>query len=417
MKTSLIRSLILVASSSLLVAPLHLRAQPQTGDWNIAILNQILAGVRPGQSLVRVGDMDVLAANLQAWRDQLATGGPTSLSAFSSSAPTWPNGDVYYTFSTSGSNAVPANLQKAFLDAAGEWATFANLHFIPWTTQANYVTVQVLAGLEGGVSAVGMVGGQQFLSVGPGAWNRGTLCHEIGHTLGLVHEHQRSDRNSYVAILTNNIVPGGIGNFVLLGNSLNQGPYDFLSVMHYARNYLAGPESSGFDSTNSAGPDTIVTLPAYTNYIDLMGERGPVVLSDGDRAGMAAIYGPSVLPITATVTNTQDGGPGSLRAALYYAYDTPGTHITFNIPTNDPGYTNGVLPSSLPTSFPGWSTARFWTGRASQPMPNQTQTARASRSTGRSPPVLTRTQTGWCWAAPIAPCGRLSSTGSPRLAF
>jgi hypothetical protein len=131
--------------------------------------------------------MDVLAANLQAWRDQLATGGPTSLSAFSSSAPTWPNGDVYYTFSTSGSNAVPANLQKAFLDAAGEWATFANLHFIPWTTQANYVTVQVLAGLEGGVSAVGMVGGQQFLSVGPGAWNRGTLCHEIGHTLGLVH--------------------------------------------------------------------------------------------------------------------------------------------------------------------------------------------------------------------------------------
>jgi hypothetical protein len=293
MKTVSYCALALCLFSTLLLAPPPLRAQAQSGDWNVAVLDQILARTRPGQKLVQVGDMEILVTNLTVWRDEIAgAGGPVPQSAFENGAPTWTDGNVYYTFSTSGTNAVPENFQQAFLDAAAEWATFANLHFIPRTTQSNYVTVQVNGGLEGGQSAVGMVGGQQFLSVGPYAWNRGTLCHEIGHALGLVHEHQRSDRDSHVAILTNNIVSGGIGNFVLLPNSLNQGAYDFLSVMHYARNYLAGPETSGFGSSNASALDTIVTLPAYTNYIDIMGEPGPVVLSDGDRAGMAAIYGP-----------------------------------------------------------------------------------------------------------------------------
>jgi len=364
MKTLLIRSFAFLAVFAILAPPPSLYAQPQNADWNVAILDQILAGVQRGQTLVRVGDMEILAANLKEWRNHLA-GEPSKLSAFSGTAPTWPDGDVYYTFTTSGTNAVPDNLQKAFLDAAGEWATFADLHFVPWTTQANYVTIEVSNGLEGGESAVGMVGGQQFLSVGPGAWNRGTLCHEIGHTLGLVHEHQRSDRDSYVSVLTNNIVAGGIGNFVLLGDSLNQGTYDFLSVMHYSRNYLSGPEPSGFDSTNSSTLDTIVTLPAYTNYIDLMGEPGPVVLSDGDRAGMAAIYGTTTL-ISSVVTNTQDSGPGSLRAALYYAFDNPGTHVTFDIATNDPGYTNGVFTIQPTDQLPWLVNATFLDG-ASQP--------------------------------------------------
>ena len=42
------------------------------------------------------------------------------------------------------------------------------------------------------------------------------------------------------------------------------------------------------------------------------------------------------------MTNTADVGLGSLRAAIYYANDHPGTTISFNISTNDPGYSNGV---------------------------------------------------------------------------
>ncbi len=355
MKTVLFCALGCFASFTLIVTPTPLHAQPQSEDWNVAVLDQILAGVKPGQSLVQVGDMEILVANLTAWRDQLA-GGPSPLLAFAGGVPTWTGGNVYYTFSSSGTNAVPANLQAAFLDAAAEWATFANLHFIPRTSQANYVTVQVLGGLEGGQSAVGMVGGQQFLSVASNAWNRGTLCHEIGHTLGLVHEHQRSDRDSFVSILTNNIASNGLANFVLLTNSINQGAYDFLSVMHYSRNYL---------SSNPATLDTIITLPAYTNYINLMGQPGPVVLSDGDRAGVAAVYGAGP-GVSSVVTNTRDSGPGSLRAALYYAYDHAGTHVTFNIPTNDPGYSNGVFTIQPTDQLPWPVNATFLDG-ASEP--------------------------------------------------
>jgi Astacin (Peptidase family M12A) len=298
----------------------------------VAYLDQVLAAVPSGQKTARLGDMEILVANLVAWRDRLA-GMPTPRSAFDGTAPTWTGGNVYYTFSTSGTNAVAAAQQRVFVDCCNEWATFANIHFIPWTTQANYVMVVQQTNFEGGFSAVGMIGGQQILEIGPTSWNHPTVCHELGHTLGLVHEHQRSDRNSFVTIYTNNIIPATLGNFVLLSDSRNQTPYDFLSIMHYSRNTF---------STNYPTLDTIEPLPAYSQYLNIMGQQFDPVLSADDRAGMAAIYGAGPVN-TNIVTNTQDSGPGSLRAALYYAFDHPGTTINFNIPGTNPGRSNNVF--------------------------------------------------------------------------
>ncbi len=139
--------------------------------------------------------MQILTSNLRSWRNQLA-GLPSPRLAFDGSTPTWTGGILYYTFD---GTVTPAH-QKVFLDGAAEWATFATLHFVPRTTQTNYFTVLENPSLAGGQSAVGMIGGQQFLQIGPNAWNRGTICHELGHTLGLIHEHQRSDRDAYVVI-------------------------------------------------------------------------------------------------------------------------------------------------------------------------------------------------------------------------
>ncbi len=198
------------------------------------------------------------------------------------------------------------------------------------------------ASLNGGLSAVGMIGGPQLLQIGPNAWNRGTLCHEIGHVLGLVHEHQRSDRDNYVTILTNNVSPGLLANFVKLTDSQNKTAYDFYSVMHYSRNAF---------STNAA-VDTIEPLPAYAQYLNIMGRQFDPVLSANDRAAVIAVYGAGP-GATNTVTNTQDGGSGSLRAALYYAFDHPGTAITFNIPVTDPGLSNGVFNIQPSDALPG----------------------------------------------------------------
>lgn len=319
----------------LLSCALPVSSRAQSNSWDLAVLDNILSNVAPGQAVAQVGDMFIQVSYLQAWRNQLA-GLPPPPSAFQGpTIPTWPGGNLYYTFS----NNVSVVHSNAFIDGMQEWAMFANLHFIPRTTQSNYFTIADGGTFqEGGLSAVGMVGGQQFLSVGSNSWNRATICHELGHTLGLVHEQQRSDRNSYVTILTNNIAPGSEGNFVLLTNSVNESSYDFLSIMQYARNE--------FSISNTL--DSVEPLPAYMQYLNLMGQYDPV-LSPSDRAGMALVYGPPATPVTNIVINTQDSGYGSLRAAMYYAYDHPGTTIKFDIPTSDPGFSNGVF-TIMPTA-------------------------------------------------------------------
>ena len=321
----------------LLIVP-SAEAEVSQSNWNVAVLDQLLSAVQPGQPEVQVGDMEIGVSLLQAWRDLLA-GNPQPRLAFNNGFTPWTSGNVYFMFDSS----VTVPEQRVFLSAAGQWSTFVNLHFIPRTTQANYIVVTNNPNLSGGLSSVGMIGGPQLIQIGSTSWNEQTLVHEIGHALGLVHEHQRSDRDSYVTINTNNVASGEIFNFVLLPSSLNKGTYDFRSVMHYSRNaFSVSPNSN-----------TIVPLPAYTNFLYVMGQSEPP-LSTNDRAGVVSVYGAGP-GYSSVVTNTSDSGPGSLRLALYYANDFPGTTITFNIPATDPGLSNNVfniVPSdALPSLF------------------------------------------------------------------
>ena len=304
----------------------------------VAAYDAILAGVTPGQTTIPLGDMIVPVATVRLWRDQLAgTAAPSSASQTGVSK--WTGGIVYYAFDASVIENATVKHRTATLDAMAEWATFANLTFIPRVAQANYILIKDVPGLGGGVAALGMAGGAQQFDIGSNAWNRGTLIHELGHTLGLIHEHQRSDRDTFVTINFSN-VPGGLGdgNFIRIPTSTNNGLYDFLSVMHYARKTLA---------VNPA-IDTITPNAGYTQFIDIMGNNPDRVLSRGDRNGIAMMYMPAPV-LTTVVTNTKDSGIGSLRAAIYKAFDiatdTPGATpaITFQIPNTDPNFSGGVF--------------------------------------------------------------------------
>ncbi|RLG45242.1 MAG: hypothetical protein DRN81_02360 [Thermoproteota archaeon] len=62
------------------------------------------------------------------------------------------------------------------------------------------------------------------------------IKHELGHVIGLIHEHERPDRDQYIDIKWENIREGKFHNFY--GHTAEGypilGPYDYFSIMHYS---------------------------------------------------------------------------------------------------------------------------------------------------------------------------------------
>lgn len=61
-----------------------------------------------------------------------------------------------------------------------------------------------------------------------------TALHEIGHCLGLIHTHQRTDRDQFIEVLHTNLSVSS-DNVKEDNWSVNLGVYDFCSIMHYDR--------------------------------------------------------------------------------------------------------------------------------------------------------------------------------------
>ena len=75
---------------------------------------------------------------------------------------------------------------------------------------------------------------QQVISLGPGCVNIGTVIHELGHAIGFWHEQSRPDRDRYVIVHRQNIIPNHEHNFNVRRDSDYHGElYNFGSVMHY----------------------------------------------------------------------------------------------------------------------------------------------------------------------------------------
>ncbi|XP_047490770.1 astacin-like metalloendopeptidase [Penaeus chinensis] len=109
-----------------------------------------------------------------------------------------------------------------------------------------------------------------------GCFLHGTLVHELLHAIGLLHMHQRSDRNDHVHIYKENIKRDEIMSFVRLYSETYGLPYDLSSVMHY-RNQTSYTSKTAFTMLPRG--------PGGKN----MGQR--VDLSPGDVAWVNRMYG------------------------------------------------------------------------------------------------------------------------------
>ena len=88
------------------------------------------------------------------------------------------------------------------------------------------------------MSHLGYAGEPQTVSLGEGCAATGSALHELGHTIGLYHEHSRPDRDNYIVVLLENLRrPDNRKHFFKasrrLFNSVPDVGYDIESVMHY----------------------------------------------------------------------------------------------------------------------------------------------------------------------------------------
>lgn len=205
----------------------------------------------------------------------------------------WPKGRVPYKIGSS----VGATTKSRLLSAMKEWQTKTaqRVRFEPATSaDTAYVLVSEgsprveFVGYKAGTVSKLYLRDPEYLTV---------TRHELGHVLGLEHEHRRKDRGSYIQVLSGNIVdtPNCKYQFALCSDCAPLVKYNTKSVMHY-RTYR--------DLSSCRVGGKAVLLTKAGGSID-----HEWVLTTGDLDAIDELYGPPP-----TTGSGGSGGSGSADA-------------------------------------------------------------------------------------------------------
>ncbi|KAH7693762.1 Protein NAS-5, partial [Aphelenchoides avenae] len=119
------------------------------------------------------------------------------------------------------------------------------IRFNPRTkNQADFVDIQNKQN-----QGVGRYSGRNVLMLESNGWatciGHDIVIHELLHVVGLWHEHMRFDRDKYINVLFKNIAPIYFDQFTKVSSKETRSygvPYDYGSVMHYAKDVFGKRE-------------------------------------------------------------------------------------------------------------------------------------------------------------------------------
>jgi hypothetical protein len=236
----------------------------------------------------------------------------------------WPGAVVHYAFDSS----FDATDQSTAIAAMKAWEDVVpGLSFVARTSQSDYITF--VKDASSCSSSVGRQGGAQSIKLTSSCLGSYAVHHEIGHALGVFHQHTRKDRDDFVSVVwaniqgcpstatqyshcgatacASNLADCGCTaathdngscykahNFRTNSSRSNIGEYDYDSVMHYP---VWGFRKSGAGNTL----EVLLTDDSGTPFA--IGQRNH--LSAGDIAAMRAMYP------TLSITRSIFSGKGS----------------------------------------------------------------------------------------------------------
>jgi len=213
----------------------------------------------------------------------------------------WPNGIVHYEIAS-------AENRERILEAIAEYHQKTFIRFIPRQNERAYVIFS--NSIDGSnKSYVGQLGGRQGIYLSRSA-SKAIIMHEMAHAIGLLHEHQRLDRDNYVIINEGDYSEDDYRDNYRIGG-ISHGYFDFNSLMLYG----------GIPRVNGGNTRTINTL------------------SVGDINALHAIYGYPPKQLTA-------------ESAIDVTYSTEefykNTPFNIAMSINDPEF---ILPDHQDVSY------------------------------------------------------------------
>lgn len=152
----------------------------------------------------------------------------------------WPNATIPYKIDSKLTSKL--KIEKAMK----AWSINSPIKFVKHSAESHYVVFKATTHNVCS-SQVGLVGGRQEILLGKNCGYTNIL-HEMGHLIGLQHEHNRPDASKHLELNLEAINPSYITNFKSWDSetayegmkidlsSQGYGDYDIHSIMHYGNN-------------------------------------------------------------------------------------------------------------------------------------------------------------------------------------